>query len=198
MGAESLTMPRLPRPAAEAVPLISNTRIAMMVVVAAETMLFAGLIGAYLVFRVSKVEWPPPGQPRLPLGVTLANTVVLFASLVPMSRGLRAGPHRDRQRVVRGVELTGLLGAVFLGIQGLEWVGLVRHGFTLASGAYGATFYVLIGCHGVHVLVATLWLAITAVRARRGFFGPALEMCAIYWYFVCALWAVLFPLVYLY
>jgi heme/copper-type cytochrome/quinol oxidase subunit 3 len=25
-----------------------------------------------------------------------------------------------------------------------------------------------------------------------------LEMCTIYWYFVCGLWAVLFPLVYVY
>jgi heme/copper-type cytochrome/quinol oxidase subunit 3 len=25
----------------------------------------------------------------------------------------------------------------------------------------------------------------------------ALEMCGIYWYFVCGLWGVLFPLVYL-
>jgi heme/copper-type cytochrome/quinol oxidase subunit 3 len=43
---------------------------------------------------------------------------------------------------------------------------------------------------------------VTAVRARAGAFTPARhagrEMCAIYWYFVCGLWVVLFPLVYLY
>jgi cytochrome c oxidase subunit 3 len=71
---------------------------------------------------------------------------------------------------------------------------------TLASGTYGATFYVLIGCHAFHVLIAVSWLAVVALLARRGVFTPlrhvGLEMCAIYWYFVCALWLILFPLVY--
>jgi cytochrome c oxidase subunit 3 len=66
---------------------------------------------------------------------------------------------------------------------------------------YGATFYVLIGCHGLHVLIAVLWLAAVTLLARGGAFDAqrhaGLEMCAIYWYFVCALWVVLFPLVYL-
>ena len=58
------------------------------------------------------------------------------------------------------------------------------------------------GSHGAHVLTAVLWLLATLALARRDRFTSArhaaLEMCAIYWYFVCALWAVLFPLVYLY
>ena len=49
-------------------------------------MLFAGLIGMYLVIRLSATTWPPPDQPRLPLLVTTLNTVVLFASLVPITR----------------------------------------------------------------------------------------------------------------
>jgi cytochrome c oxidase subunit 3 len=198
MSAETLAMPRLPRTAAQPMPVVSNTRMAMIVVVVAEAMLFAGLIGAYLVFRLANVDWPPPGQPRLPVGITVANTLVLLASMVPMTAALRALSEADRDGTAVYVRRTALLGVLFLAVQGLEWLRLVRHGFTLASGAYGATFYVLIGCHGVHVLVATLWLATTAVRAPRGLSRDGLEMCAIYWYFVCALWTLLFPLVYLY
>ena len=36
----------------------------------AEAMFFAGLIGAFLVFRIGSPVWPPPFQPRLPAGVT--------------------------------------------------------------------------------------------------------------------------------
>ena len=32
----------------------------------AEAMFFAGLIGAFLVFRIASPVWPPPFQPRLP------------------------------------------------------------------------------------------------------------------------------------
>ena len=182
-------------------PVVSNTRLAMLVVIAAESMLFAGLIGTYLVFRLSRT-WPPPDLPRLPLALTAANSILLFASLVPMTRALRAVRRDDRATLVRALELTALMGAFFLVVQGFEWVRLVRHGLTLGGSMYGATFYVLIGCHAAHVLAAVVWLTVTAFLARRGAFRAtrhgALEMCGIYWYFVCALWVILFPLVYVY
>ncbi len=94
-----------------------------------------------------------------------------------------------------------MLGTLFLAVQGSEWVRLVRHGLTLSAGMYGATFYTLIGCHGLHVLAAVVWLLVVLARAQRSRFAGAirvpLELCAIYWFYVVALWAGLFPLVYL-
>ena len=199
----SLVMPRRNAPYAvqHTGPPVSNTRLAMLVVIAAESMLFAGLIGTYLVFRLSQ-KWPPADLPRLPLGLTAANSALLFASLVPMTRALRAVRRDDRRTLVAALQLTVLLGTLFLFVQGFEWVRLVRHGLTLGGSMYGATFYVLIGCHAVHVFTAVTWLAVTAILAQRGVFRAArhaaLEMCGIYWYFVCALWVILFPLVYIY
>jgi len=200
MDAGSLAMPRRLSPLPpERVPAISNTRLAMVVLIAGESMLFAGLIGMYLVFRLSAATWPPADQPRLPLIVTALNTAVLFASLVPLTRALRTDSTTTRARQVR---LTALLGGTFVLVQGIEWTRLVQHGLTLGSSIYGATFYMLIGCHALHVLTGALWVAVTAVLARGDAFEErhpgALEMCGIYWYFVCGLWGVLFPLVYLY
>ena len=196
----SIVMPRhLASSPPERTPAISNTRLAMVALIACESMLFAGMIGMYLVFRLSAATWPPADQPRLPLIVTTLNTLVLLASIVPLTRALRAdsGAARARQ-----VGLTALLGATFVLVQGVEWVRLVQHGLTLGSSTYGATFYMLIGCHALHVLTGALWVAVTAVLARSDAFAErhpaALEMCGIYWYFVCGLWGVLFPLVYLY
>jgi heme/copper-type cytochrome/quinol oxidase subunit 3 len=107
----------------------------------------------------------------------------------------------DAAAVTRNLSLATLMGVLFLAVQGFEWTRLVRHGLTLGSSIYGATFYVLIGCHAFHVLLAVLWLVTVTALAGRGFFTAAkhapLEMCAIYWYFVCGLWVILFPLVYL-
>jgi len=55
----------VPPPPAEAPP-VSNTRLAMIVLITGESMLFAGLIGMYLVFRLSARAWPPADLPRLP------------------------------------------------------------------------------------------------------------------------------------
>lgn len=200
----TLAMARTRVPAsepAEAPRPVSNARLAILVVIAAEVMFFTGLVGAYLVFRLAAKDWPPPDLPRLPVEVTAVNTLVLLASVVPMARALRAIRRDDRQAAARFLWWTALLGSVFLFSQGLEWVRLVGHGLTWASGTYGSTFYVLIGTHGLHVLVAVVWLAVIAVLARHGAFGATrhapVETCALYWYFVCGLWAFLFPLVYL-
>ena len=193
---------RVVPPSSADTPPVSNTRLAMIVLITGESMLFAGLIGMYLVFRLAARTWPPPDQPRLPLGLTTLNSAVLLVSAFPLAGALGAIRRGEAGRVARRVELTALLGTVFLAIQGAEWARLVRHGLTLGSGTYGGSFYVLIGCHALHVLAAVAWLAVVAVLARRRGFTrarhAALEMCTLYWYFVCGLWVVLFPLVYLF
>ena len=201
MTAGTLTVPRRPVSIPEVrEPAVSNTRLAIVIVITAECMLFAGLIGMFLVFRLSQV-WPPPDLPRLPVGVAALNTIVLFASLVPLTRALRGARAHDATGR-GGVQIAALLGALFLTVQGVEWLRLLAHGLTPGSSIYGGTFYLLIGCHALHVLVAVIWLAVLAVlerRARPNWTSWAgLEMGTIYWYFVCALWAVLFPLVYIF
>src|SRR5580765_8700038 len=69
-------------------PIGNNAWLAVVMFLGAEAMFFAGLIGAFLVFRVGSVIWPPPFQPRLPLGVTGFNTLVLLASAVTMRLAL--------------------------------------------------------------------------------------------------------------
>lgn len=182
-------------------PLISSARLGLFLFLAAETMLFGGLIGAFLVFRFGSPSWPPSGMPKLPVLVTAINTVVLFGSCWPAARGLRAIRRGDRAGLRQGLTMTCLLGAVFLLVQGSEWVRLVEYGLRLSSGPYGSTFYVLIGFHAFHVLGAVLWLmAVYAGTLRQRFSAQrhaAVELSVFYWYFVSAVWAVLFPLVYL-
>ena len=60
-------------------PIISNGRLAVLVLLASEAMLFAGFIGSFLVYKLSAPFWPPPGLPRLPLQVTWINTFVLLS-----------------------------------------------------------------------------------------------------------------------
>jgi cytochrome c oxidase subunit III len=182
-------------------PFISNGMLAVLMVIATEMMLFSGFIGSFLIFRLSAPFWPPPALPRLPIQVTWVNTGVLMSSAVTMFLAVRA-VHRNRQRVLRQwLVITGILGLTFLAIQGSEWVRLVAHGLRLSSGMYGGTFYTLIGLHGLHVTAGVLWLCGVVALAIRGRYNArnasGVELCAAYWYFVCAIWPVLFVLVYL-
>ncbi len=190
-----------PLPAAPAPP-IPNAQLAMAIFIAFESMMFVGLITAYWVLRSSSFAWPPPHLPRLPLAVTWVNTAILLFSAVTMSRASAALRARDQHGLRTGLLATAMLGVGFLAVQGTEWVRLVRQGLTLSSGSYGSTFYTLIGLHAVHVCGAVIWLATVMILAQRDRFSAerhtGVTMCAMYWYFVCVLWVVLFVAVYLY
>ncbi|HSF01356.1 MAG TPA: cytochrome c oxidase subunit 3 [Solirubrobacterales bacterium] len=178
---------------------VPSATLAMALFIATEVMFFAGLVSAFLVLRAEALVWPPTGQPRLPLGVTGLNTVLLVASGWTVQRGLAA--LRAGARPGPWLEATALLGALFLGIQGAEWVRLVGFGLTTTSSLYGGIFYTLVGAHALHVLAALVALLVVTARARRGRYRAdapeGLELCRMYWLFVVAVWPVLYVLVYL-
>jgi cytochrome c oxidase subunit III len=177
-------------------PPVSNARLGMLMLIAAETMLFAGLLGSYVMFRVGSVVWPS-AHLYLPIGVTWLNTGMLLASGYTMQRAISTARKHERSPLFRQLGLTLALGILFLGVQGYEWTQLIRDGLTISTGIYGATFYTLIGCHALHVLAAVLWLGVVLWFARKDIAPVYVEICGMYWRYVCALWVVLFALVYL-
>lgn len=173
----------------------------LLIFVAAEMMFFAGLISTFLVLRAGSDGWPPIGQPRLPIGLTAANTIVLVLSALTMRLALGAARRGQQQSLVRWLAITAVLGATFLVVQGAEWVRLIEHGLSATASPYGSTFFTIVGMHGLHVAGAMGALALVLARATSGRY-PAdhhggVELCWIYWAFVVGLWPVLYVLVYL-
>ena len=183
-------------------PIASNARVATVMFLAAEAMFFAGLIGAFIVFRIGSAVWPPPFQPRLPVGITGVNTVILLWSAVTMHMALRCVRLGAIRRGSRLIAMTAAMGGVFLLVQGWEWARLIHFGLTVSSSIYGGLFYTLIGFHAFHVAGALVWLIVVFVQAIRGRFtklrNTGLQVCAMYWTFVVLLWPILYGLVYLY
>lgn len=187
---------------AGAFPPADAARVGMAVFLAAEAMLFAGFVTAFLVFRFGAAAWPPPAQPRLPVEVTGANTVVLLLSAVTMRWAVRAARAGRRAALTEGLALTALFGASFLAVQGYEWLALLRFGLSATSGVYGGIFYAVVGAHALHVAAAVAWLCgLLAARAVRpapvGLADSRVPVFALYWYFVVGLWPFLYALVYL-
>ena len=191
-----------PPPVQPNAPVLNNAHLAVLMLLGAEVMFFAGLIGAFLVFRLSASVWPPPFQPRLPTGVTGVNTAILLASAVTMHLSVRNARAGAIAALVRQLTMTALLGSVFLVVQGYEWVRLIHFGLTASSSVYGGMFYALIGAHGAHVFGGLIWLFVVWIQARRRRFSKSgyagVQTAAMYWTFVVALWPVLYGLVYLY
>lgn len=180
-------------------PGISSGRVGMVLFLFAETMVFAGLVSAFVVLQGRTPVWPPPGQPRLPVAATGVNTLFLLASGWAMLRAIAAS------REAGGTTATWLaatagLGLAFLFGQGIEWARLLGYGLTTRSGVYGATFYAVVGIHAAHVVAALVALAFVWRRAARGLVSPvhreSVVVCGLFWLFVVGVWPILYVLLY--
>ncbi len=183
---------RLPRS-----PLLPNAMMGMLIFVCAELMLFAGFVSAFSIMRESALVWPPPGQPRLPVTETAINTVALLASGVALLVALRAH-RRHAPDARRPLFLSALLGGFFVLAQGREWVRLLAAGLTLRSSALGSFFYVIVGVHAIHAVVAIGLIIACHRRLVRGWLpADRLGATAILWAFVVGVWPVLYWRLYL-
>ncbi len=176
-------------------------RLGLALFIIAEIMFFAGLISAFVVFRFSPVQWPPPDQPRLPIEVTAVNTLILLLSGLTFHLAFKALKTGKSGSFKNLLAVTAALGFVFLAVQGMEWVKLLRFGLTAHESIFGGFFYCLVGTHAVHVtggLLALLWVF---NKAWKGSYNSqktlGVDLCRMYWFFVVGLWPILFALVYL-
>lgn len=177
--------------------LVPSSVLAMLIFVITELMFFAGFISAFTIMRGSAVIWPPLDQPRLPIGETAFNSGLLIASGLALYFAGRS--FRARPDVARKVMLVAIaLGAGFVLLQGREWVQLLAQGLTLRSSALGSFFYLIVGTHALHAMVALGVLGWVGYRmGREAIPRSTLAAAEIFWYFVVGVWPVLYWRVYL-
>lgn len=142
--------------------------------------------------------WPPRGILRFdPFGVPLLNTVILLSSGLRVTwshHALIAGNHHQ---IKNSLSLTVCLGLYFTFLQALEYV---EARFAFSDSAYGSTFFLATGFHGLHVLVGTAFLSVCLRRLVKGRFSHShhfgFEAAAWYWHFVDVVWLFLYLIIY--
>ena len=83
-----------------------------------------------------------------------------------MVRAVRAQELARGRSAALALTATAVLGAIFLALQALVWVGLWRQGLVPSGGPYPSVFYAFTAFHALHVLVGLGALAWLALRAR--------------------------------
>lgn len=164
----------------------------MLTLILTEAFLFAYLLFSYYYFAVQYGRpWLPAELPSLHLSAP--NTVILLLSSVAVWFGERGARQSSRLRLVLGLLIGLVLGAVFVGIQFLEWM---NKPFGLASHSYGSLYFTITGFHMAHVAAGLLMLAALLLWSALGFFDrermSPVTVGAIYWHFVDAVWLTLF------
>lgn len=134
-------------------------------------------------------------------GVPALNTALLLTSGVTLTIAHHAIQENNRGTLNIFLALTFLLGFIFMGFQGYEYIHAYNDlNLTLGSGIYGTTFFMLTGFHGLHVTLGAIMLVVVWLRCLRGHFTAenhfAFEAVAWYWHFVDVVWLFLFIFVY--
>ncbi|HVL48192.1 MAG TPA: heme-copper oxidase subunit III [Candidatus Thermoplasmatota archaeon] len=145
------------------------------------------------------LAWPPPGF-HLDIPGTTINTVILLLSGLTCHISHLAIRRGNHKRFVQWMAATVVLGAIFLGLQVVEYQKLFAEGFGFTTNYYTTSFYMLTGTHGLHVAFGLLMLILVLVRGLMGQFTAekhlAVEAFALYWHFVDLVWIVLYFVVY--
>ena len=155
-----------------------------------------------------KGGWPASGpaiegtfSPMKALGIPLLNTIMLLISGAAVTLADKALNRGQRGRVIALLILTIVVGVLFLRNQYSEYHNAYTalH-LTLRSGAYGQTFFILTGLHGVHVAIGSAFMLVMLGRTLRGDFTAkdhlALQAASWYWHFVGIVWLILYVVVY--
>jgi cytochrome c oxidase subunit 3/cytochrome o ubiquinol oxidase subunit 3 len=97
--------------------------------------------------------------------------------------------------------LTLTLGAIFLAGTAREWRHLIYdEGLTIQTNLFGTTYYSLVGLHAFHVTVGLLAITTVLLFTLLGYVkqehAERVDVLALYWHFVDAVWVVVFTVVY--
>ncbi len=172
-------------------PLPAAT-IGLGVFLAVVSSLFALFISAYFM-RMQVADWAELPSPKL----LWFNTGVLILSSVALQYAQVAARRGRIVDVGDGLIAGGLFALTFLVGQLFAWQQLNAAGYFLSANPANAFFYLLTGVHGLHLLGGLAALGRAADKVWRGELGQvrlSVQLCAIYWHFLLALWLVLFSL----
>jgi cytochrome c oxidase subunit 3 len=186
----------------------------MWVFLVTEVLFFGGLFLCYLVYRLAYPDAFAAASHSLDVTLGTINTVVLITSSLTMALAVHSAQTGQRKLIMMFLVATMLLGAVFLGIKGVEYYHkFVEHhvpgpGFQFEEKEYVrhaqiffSLYFAMTGLHALHMIIGfgiMTWMLIWTWRGTitAEYYSP-IEISGLYWHFVDIVWIFLFPLLYL-
>lgn len=162
--------------------------------------IFAALFACNAVLGTS-YSGGPTAHEVLDLPGLAVNTALLLVSSVTFGFAMLEMA-RQRQRAMLGwLAVSGLLAAVFVGLEIHEFITLIAAGAGPGRSAFLSSFFTLVGTHGLHVTVGIIWLIVLMVQLGKYGLTEAnrrrLFCLSMFWHFLDLVWVGVFSYVYL-
>lgn len=187
---------------AEPFTRVENRKIGMWLLIASEILLFSGLIGTYVMYRLRNPELPNAFERKM-LNPVIGGleTYVLLTSSLALVLALHYARESRKRATAAWLGVTLALGLSFLTIKAFDWSEIIREGFAPGRGLIPTLFFTITGTHGAHVIGGCVTLSYLLFKVLKGGLMGAkaatIEYFGIYWHFVDIVWVFLFPLFYL-
>jgi cytochrome o ubiquinol oxidase subunit 3 len=166
-----------------------------------DCVLFASLFATYAVLHTATFGGPGASE-LFSLPFVLIETMLLLTSSFTCGLALLAAHARKKNLVLVALAATLLLGAGFLALEFSEFSNLIAEGNGPRADAFLSSFFTLVGTHGLHVAIGSLWmLAVMAHIAKNGLVAGSsrkLACLALFWHFLDVIWIFIFTFVYLF
>nr|AIY62119.1 cytochrome c oxidase subunit 3 [Termitogeton planus]URH16611.1 cytochrome c oxidase subunit III [Termitogeton planus] len=181
----------------------TGLRWGMILFITSEVLFFVSFFWAFFHSSLSPTielgsTWPPTGiKPFNPLQIPLLNTAILLGSGVTVTWAHHSLMENKFNQTMQGLFFTVMLGMYFTALQAYEYI---EAPFTIADSAYGSTFFMATGFHGLHVIIGTVFLTTCLMRQATLHFSSqhhfGFEAAAWYWHFVDVVWLFLYMSIY--
>lgn len=165
-----------------------------------DCVLFACLFVTYAVLRQGTFGGPGPAE-LFSLPLALVETILLLLSSFTAGMMVLSLPSRKKQRTIAWLLITLALGLMFLTLEIHEFSSLLSDGYSWTTNGFLSAFFVLVGTHGLHILIGLIWIIVMAWQVTRKGLTNAntrrLTTFGLYWHFLDVIWIFIFTIVYL-
>jgi heme/copper-type cytochrome/quinol oxidase subunit 3 len=171
-------------------------RLAVWWVIVSEIVIFGGLLGSYIMFRLAHDAFAAQAA-HTNMWIGAFNTLVLLSSSLSAVLAHKAAVSGDGKRAANLLYATIGGACTFLIVKSFEWTHEIREGFTITSSTFWSFYYTAAGLHALHVLAGAIIMLFVAAEAKKNLELHRVELIGIYWHFVDVVWIFLFPLLYI-
>jgi cytochrome o ubiquinol oxidase subunit 3 len=165
-----------------------------------DCLIFACLFAIYGVLGRSYAAGPS-GADLFELPLVAVNTSMLLLSSITYGFAMLEMQRSRLRATIAWLAVTGLLGAVFIGLELYEFAHLIHEGAGPQRSAFLSSFFTLVGTHGLHVTFGIIWLVTLMFQLKKHGLIPENKrrlMClSMFWHFLDVVWIGVFTFVYL-
>ena len=177
-----------------------STMLGFWIYLMSDCLIFAVLFATFAVLGHSYAAGPAP-KDVFDLSLVAVNTTMLLLSSITYGFAMLQMEKNAKGATLFWLFVTGIFGAIFLGIELYEFHHLILDGAGPSRSAFLSAFFTLVGTHGLHVTFGTIWLITLMVQVGKHGLIPENRrrlMClSMFWHFLDVIWIGVFTFVYL-